>query len=258
MILIYSLVTLLIIGISYSLYVFPWVTKYLHLFVYSFEATNEDKILFFSDTHIKNEKSNLSILKEFILSTKPRYIVVAGDFLDERRVMSHEEFTRKLNNALKKLGIHELEQIDFFYVMSLSSHDPIIKEDYFNYQFDKKMIHIVKGALLLKTMKERYFVMHGDYFSRNGAIAGVINIIMKRIFNKQLWVECFLKQRLSLSADTWLIMGHTHIPGINSTCKVANSGAWSSHIGRAFSNTILLVDQNSSIKLLTLNKSSSP
>ncbi|MGQ4833576.1 MAG: hypothetical protein ACP6IS_06760 [Candidatus Asgardarchaeia archaeon] len=250
--LILTIPALVIVALAYILYVFPWITGYLHLFVKSFEINGSPKILFFSDTHLNSHKKNLEPLARFLLTQKPEYVIIAGDLLDNRKRMNLDEFSILLKDALTRIGVFQLSDIEIFYVTSLSSHDPIINRAYLSITIDKLKVHVIQGALLFKTSSYQFFVLHGDYFSRNGAIAGLINVIMKKAFGKSLWSECFLKKKLNLPINTWLIMGHTHSPGIDNKCKVANTGSWSSHIGRYLSNTVIFVDEQQNIRLLFL------
>ncbi|MGC8573848.1 MAG: hypothetical protein ACP5L0_07650, partial [Caldisphaera sp.] len=78
-----------------------------------------------------------------------------------------------------------------------------------------------------------------------GIIAAFINLLLGKGFYERI-----TKRILLLNSDTFLIMGHTHIPFIDYKMKSANSGSWAWRPIVGKSSTILIINKDFVIKLL--------
>jgi len=47
---------------------------------------------------------------------------------------------------------------------------------------------------------------------------------------------------LKVPDDAWLICGHTHLPGIDRNCRIANTGSWKGKISVKPTYTAVIVD----------------
>ncbi len=232
--------------ITFALWNFPWLTKYYTLEITSFELKEDSKVLIVSDLHIQPSNIAFKPLKKIIESKNIKYLIIAGDFIEyKHKKIEKENLSKILAKILRKLEIHE--KLTIFYVPSNTSHDPKISENTV-LELNSTKIYILNDVLKLVLRNFTLYVTHGDYASRDGAIAATINRILK-LFGKKLFLENLLKKILKLEQDSWLIMGHTHLPGIDGQKKVANCGAWGRHFLRKESNTAILIE-NGNIKLV--------
>lgn len=239
-------VVLAICLIMFVFWNFPWLTGYYHLNITSFELKEDSKILIVSDLHMQPLNIVFKPLKKIIESKNIKYLVVAGDFIEyKHKRIEQEKLSKILAKILRKLEIREESTI--FWVLSKTSHDPQVSENTI-FEINSTKVYILDGILKLILKNFTIYVTHGDYASRDGAIAATINRMLK-LFGKKLFLENLLKKILKLEQDSWLIMGHTHLPGINNQNKVANCGAWSGHFLRKETNTGILIE-NGKIKLV--------
>jgi len=233
-------------SVIFVLWNFPWLTKYYTLNVITFEIKENSKILIVSDLHIKPSNITFKPLKKIIESKNIKYLVIAGDFIEyKHKKIEEEKLSKILAKILRKLGIQE--KLTIFYVPSNTSHDPKMPENT-TLEINSTKIYILNDVLKLDLRNFTLYITHGDYASRDGAIASTINRTLK-LFGKKLFLEKLLKNVLKLERNSWLIMGHTHLPGIDSQNRVANCGAWGRHFLRKESNTAILIEKGN-IKLV--------
>lgn len=218
--------------IAYIIWNFPWLTKYYTLKVYR-EKIASNKIIVFSDVHIKKGALPAS-LEEFIVRHNFDTIIVAGDLLEYGHKRIHKD---ELERVLKEIFNPVIENgyvKQIFYVTSTSTHDPKV-EDIIELPISNVKIVVVPGLLILEN-KTKYFITHGDYVSRNGAIARVLNKISR------LWLERKLRGILDVPRDAWLICGHTHIPSIDRELRIANTGGWKGKLWIKPTYTVVTID----------------
>ena len=176
-------------------------------------------------------------------------LVILGDlFEDMHRRVSVGELRRALRwvfGGVRNLTVH--------YVASRSSHDPILDGDV-SLEVDGVEIHVYSRPVIAVIGGVRAFLTHGDMALRNGAHAYLVNLLAA-VKGERLYLEKRLKRRLRLPREWWLVMGHTHIPGIDYRERVANTGSWRSKwilqipYWRPPSNTFLLVGSGTPILL---------
>ncbi len=149
-------------------------------------------------------------------------LVVLGDLFDNfHRLASGSEVAKALASLLGPV-LRELSML--VYVTSSASHDPILPVRY-----ETK----INGCRVLMSPQPlqgilgnvQVFLTHGEIAILNGAVAHAINKLAS-LRAGELYIEKKLKLALRLPASTWLIMGHTHIPGIDYEHRVANTGSW--------------------------------
>lgn len=225
-------------GIVYLLYVFPWILKYYKLNVIE-KKIDTDKFIIISDLHLHPKNCIVNFLYEIIEKENVNTVIIAGDLFEFHRKMTKEE----LKELFKKcFSIHN-KKLSIYYTPSKSSHDPILENS--EIEIDNDLFHIIaiNGCLKIISKYNLFYISHGDYVARNGGIAGAINKLAQK-FGKKLFLEKKLKKIIGTEQNAWLIMGHTHIPGIDTDYKVANTGAWKTHPMRESSNTYILVSED--------------
>ncbi|MHA1580986.1 MAG: metallophosphoesterase family protein [Candidatus Baldrarchaeia archaeon] len=238
---------LAIIFIMFVLWNFPWLTTYYKPNISTFKIEGDKKVLIVSDLHLNPSNIEYKPLEKIVKKENVKYLVIAGDFIEyKRKEIKEEKLVKILEKILKKLDINQ-EGLTIFYVPSKSSHDPKINKN-IEFQPNSIKIHVIDGILRLVSKNTTLYITHGDYVSRDGSVAATINRILK-LLGVDLFLEKLLRKILKIEENSWLIMGHTHIPGIDESSRVANCGAWGRHILRKESNTAILVD-GKSIKML--------
>jgi UDP-2,3-diacylglucosamine pyrophosphatase LpxH len=175
-------------------------------------------------------------------------LVILGDLFDDlHREVGDDELERALRAVFR--GVAGLE---IYYVTSGSSHDPILKRET-HLRLESLSVHVYPRALIARVGRLRMFLTHGDLALRNGAHAFLVNVAAMTL-GKRLYLEKALKKKLRLPSDWWLVMGHTHIPGIDREARVANTGSWKASWSfnlpywRPPSNTYIIVE-NGAIEL---------
>ncbi|OYT62956.1 MAG: hypothetical protein B6U69_00405 [Thermofilum sp. ex4484_15] len=205
------------------------------------ETLKGDRALVISDVHIRSWPPRLP--REVIRALEDlgvSNLIIAGDLFDNCHFKySEEELKKLLSLTFKEICD---KGIDVYYVVSSSSHDPILPKVSISFRCLNANIKVVRGAFKLKLGNLIVYVTHGDYGSRNGALARLLSEIAKAMgFN--LLLERKLKATLRIKPGEWLIMGHTHLPGYSYSAKVANCGSWSPHLLVKASKTFVFLER---------------
>ena len=191
-----------------------------------------------SDLHLRDARSKVDpAINEFLLSMNVKYVIVAGDLFDRY----HRGFDqRRLHLTLAStFGDLCKRGVNVYYVVSSSSHDPIPPKDVIKFLCYGSEILVVKGVLALEAEGLTLYVTHGDYASRNGFLARLIERVASAL-GQRLLLERRVKKALGIPQDSWLVMGHTHLPGVDYRRRVANCGAWQPHLFVKASKTLIL------------------
>ncbi|AKG38129.1 hypothetical protein MA03_00840 [Infirmifilum uzonense] len=150
--------------------------------------------------------------------------MVAGDLFED---LHYRISTYQLKFEILKLGLPtELPPL-IIYTPSFSSHDPIVDEGSIN--LGRSRIYIRRVAHI-QLGDDEVVVTHGDIGIANGAIAHLVDRVGSLV-GRKLLVEEKVKEKLNLR-NQWLIMGHTHIPGLDTTRRIGNPGSWKSAWGK--------------------------
>ncbi|MCR8473653.1 MAG: metallophosphoesterase family protein [Crenarchaeota archaeon] len=240
MIMLAILSTILIILVVYLLWNFPWLTGYFEPIIYTRKLSGS-KVAVFSDTHIERGSLPTS-LTEFILKEKFDLLVAAGDLIEygHKRIRVND-LKRKLAEIFSQvIQCPSIKEI--FYITSMSSHDPKIGK-ILELMINGKKVTVVPGVLILDD-SVKYYITHGDYASRNGSIARILN----RIFD--LWTEKRLRKALKMSSEAWLICGHTHISRVSTELRIVNTGSWHRKALAKPEFTLAVIDTGKNIVVL--------
>ncbi|MHA1595494.1 MAG: hypothetical protein ACTSXJ_04370 [Candidatus Baldrarchaeia archaeon] len=247
------IVLALCVVLALFLWNFPWILRYYTLKIFKYDIKLDNKAIFISDLHVNvNDACDgrfLRVLGEFIVNENVKRLVIAGDFVNfVHKSISRDRLEKMIAQAVRTIGIPKNYYIEIFYVTSTTSHDPKVSE-MINFSVDNAEVFVIPGALILEVNgRTKFCVVHGDYVSRNGFLSSILNRIAA-IFGRKLYLERKLKSVIGLDAETWLIMGHTHMPGVDPANRVANCGSWGSHFARYATRTLILMDRRS-LKLL--------
>ena len=197
------------------------------------EVELEDPVVVVSDIH-----NDCSLPPEFlnkIKEIKPKAVVFAGDLFDEAHKPVSVATLKKMLEPKVMLLPDSVEKV--VYVLSLASHDPIVRDEVIELEYFSRKVIVIKRCLKLSTNSLEVYITHGDISCPNGALAHIINRLASLI-GVSLFLEKLLKRRLE--DRCWLIMGHTHIPGICQEYRVANTGSWKEYYRRASKSFVLI------------------
>ncbi len=177
--------------------------------------------LFVSDIHYREGDATPRLIAGLVRRLGAGRLVVLGDLFDDlHRPLTPDELGRCVRGALSPV----LERVDeMIYVVSGGQHDPIVPG---TLRLDLGPRVLVTDRPLYATIGGQGFLLtHGDVAILNGAVAYAVNRAA-RVLGCDLFLEKALRARFRLGPRDWLIMGHTHLPGIDGTWRVANTGCW--------------------------------
>jgi len=231
--------------IAFILWNFPWILKY-----YTVECCKEkilgEKILVFSDVHLKPSQSLPRKLTDFIITNNIKYIVIAGDLLDCKHKLNNKELVDVLRKVF--LDFKDTDIVKIFYITSTTSHDPRI-DGIKDLDLGFTKVIIIPGVLILETTAGTIYISHCDYACRHGTIARILNTILSK-FGKKLYMEQLARKAFRVEDNSWVICGHTHMPGIDYTKKIVNPGGWKTKLWVKKADTVIIIDQD--LKLIKI------
>ncbi|RLE80628.1 MAG: hypothetical protein DRJ52_05950 [Thermoprotei archaeon] len=207
-----------------AVYLFPGL--FMNPFSRVLEVELDEPVVIISDIH-----DDSSLPPEFLDKIKeigPRAVIFAGDLFDEaHRLVSVDELEEMLES---KIGLLPKSVEKIVYVLSLASHDPIVWREVIEFELSSRKVIVTKLCLKAVVNSLSIYVTHGDKSCRNGALAHVVNGLAS-FFGVDLFLERMLRRYLE--NRSWLVMGHTHIPGISHKYFVVNTGSWKEYYRRA-------------------------
>ncbi len=184
-------------------------------------------IIVVSDIHVGSRKSYYTVLRRLIERIRYTTVVIAGDLIDERIPFSN--ILSGLKTALEALG---LERGRVIYVVSTASHDI---DGYF-----EKPLHIAINNITISIVSDivriiidgcssYIYVTHGEYTSRDGVIAYILDRIGVALFKKSI-IALIMRKALDIEKNVWVFVGHSHVLSIEPLLKVANTGSWDDRV----------------------------
>jgi predicted phosphodiesterase len=191
------------------------------------------KTLFLSDMHITAEPSlDQQFNLDFSYVTN---VVIVGDFLDS--VWDFESFgdteEERFRVILKSI-VPERFTGAMYYIHALT-HDPqALSSTHITFpNFD--FYHIGRyGNFLIDGVP--VVAYHGDQL-HGGFVGGGVSWLAEK-FGHSLLLERLGRTRFKIPKGTWIINGHSHVPGINQKEKVANTGSF---VGAPFNKYIFRI-----------------
>ena len=234
----------------FTVYNLPFI--YMPLYTHTLNVKSGVTIVVVSDLHLEYNPKNLTIIGKLLQNLNASLLIINGDLFDEKK---HEALSQQmLEHAFKRLGLDQLhnQELKVVYILALCNHDPYIASQTAFFEIHGIPVAVIKGALKLITPQNTLLLMHGDYIIGGGYLAGALNMI-----THSLAFEGLGKIVLHLADDSWLILGHSHVAGIDHCNRLANTGAWLDRI-IAGSNTALVIsvsDGGVDLKLLSFKNS---
>ena len=198
-------------------------------------SLTEEKVMIISDLHLESNPRNLNCIGDYLKENDISLLIINGDLFDK---MHKEEFKEELlEEARGRLAIKEDLPCDIIYILALYSHDPYLEEESKSFRENDKEIDVLRGILKLKAEDELFYIFHGDYVLNNIGL-GLASLINKLTSN--LFYERLAKMVIGAEKEEWVMLGHSHVPGIDYERKVANSGLWIERIYSPTDTAILI------------------
>ncbi|MEM0338866.1 MAG: metallophosphoesterase [Ignisphaera sp.] len=201
---------------------FPWIVRLWRLRVHHLRLFRDDlPILIVSDIHLGNRDSLGKDVLRIASKRGFHTLVIAGDLLDKRTL-----FSDKIFDLLEKFLVGNIRNV--LYVPSSSSHDikplptgPISR------QLNGKRVVVVPEVLALSVdgCVGSLYITHGDYSSRNGIFAHIIDAITLKVFSKP-FTGTILRKILETGDVDWVIHGHSHLAVHSQKLRIVDTGCW--------------------------------
>lgn len=211
---------LLVFIIVNILWYFPWIIHYWYPEVHVMNLEEGVVYVIVSDIHLWRSTYEVKFIGNLCRSLNASTLIITGDLIDQRmKFTTVDDLVDLYERVIDTLGTHHINRI--VHVVAATWHDIELSNSVMRLNVGGVEVLLIEGILILRHVRGKVYILHGDYICRHGAIAHVIN----RLFN-DLMVEKVGRRVLGLECSDWLIMGHTHIPGIDEESKVANCGNW--------------------------------
>jgi UDP-2,3-diacylglucosamine pyrophosphatase LpxH len=174
--------------------------------------------LFISDLHLKSDQpfEYAGELRSFIENNNLSNLIINGDLFDSPKDAQEILHTSQPNvSLLDVLGLGELA-LDMYWVTGSPHHDPS--------KPTKSRIEGIEAlgpCVFIHCGHYEVMAYHGHDMSVIGAFGHAWDRFVSRLSLERLW-----KRLAKVDKDVWVVFGHTHIPGLDETNRVANCGGW--------------------------------
>ena len=181
------------------------------------------KTLFISDLHLT---ARPALEEQFNLDfSDVQNVVIVGDFFNQPK--DFESFgnsePERMETVLKEITPQGFSG-KIFFIFSAHSHDPRLKEISRLEIGDFEFVFLGEYGKFLINGKQEIIAFHGGQL-HEGIFGGGIAWLAKKI-GQEVVLEKLGKKRFDIPADTWVVSGHSHVPGIDQASKVANTGSF--------------------------------
>ncbi|ADN50437.1 hypothetical protein [Vulcanisaeta distributa] len=241
---------LLILGLIIAVLIYEMPFIYGSAYTAPMELGNDSLIIAISDLHLESNERDLGCIGNYLrgLGEDGIYLIINGDLFDKAhgQVLGQSHIT-ELIRRLGLAGISELRGV--VYVMAMYDHDPRIGYGEVKYFIDGVNVRVVRGVVKLVIGGRTFWFLHGDYVVKNGLIASLINKLFSGSYDK------LVRFAVRAGEGDWVVIGHTHVPGINTELRVANTGSWINRFISA-TDTAIVIDGSGNVKLINIKCSS--
>ena len=179
------------------------------------------KTLFVSDLHLGAKPA---LPEQFNLDfSDVQNVVIVGDFFDTKEDFWSFGKTEKESFRAVLAGIVPADFSGKIFYIHSTTHDPQNLETT-KLAFDTfEFLHI--GEYGKFNIDGTNVVAYHGHQLHGGVIGGGISWLAEK-FGQDLVLEKLGKKRFDIPADTWVVAGHSHVPGIDQEAKVANTGSF--------------------------------
>jgi len=171
--------------------------------------------LFISDLHLRATApfQFTQELRSCVNEEEIANLVIDGDLFDSpedaERILGTES-----NGQLEYLGLRNI-QLNTYWILGSPPHDP---------RNPNTHLHVLGNCAIFTCKGLSIIAYHGHDMSMKGGIAHAIDRFVSPLLMEKLW-----KRFAHVKVDSWVVFGHSHIPGLDTKARVANCGAWATY-----------------------------
>lgn len=175
--------------------------------------------MFISDFHLEAGRPfrYAKDLRAFVQREHISNFVVNGDLFNSPEDAIEILRDAGSNGLLERLGLNSLA-VNFFWVVGSPAHDLANPEAVIS---GLDPIRVLGDCVSFAWSANKVLLYHGHDLSAKGALGHGWNRFISKMSLERAW-----KRFADVDKDTWVFFGHTHIPGVDSRHRVANSGGW--------------------------------
>lgn len=188
----------------------------------------EGVTLFLGDIHLtfEEDSSRFSGVSQFILRNEVRNLIFVGDLFNSpyeaEKIIGSKDGVDAVHIILSSIGLKE-ETVKVYFVKGFQSHDP--KDFDLNVQQDGVIFRTMGKCVRFSNNETNVTTIHGD-----DAFGGLHGSIFSYVTGRP-YFEAWWKDIMNIDDEEWVIMGHSHSPGIDYSRRVANTGGWTNRFG---------------------------
>lgn len=180
--------------------------------------------LFVGDLHttgVRGDSERFLRLAEYVKARSVSNVVVLGDLFAWRSdfdslLVQLRDQKEVVKMVLDVLGLLD-KRLTVYLVLGDPSHDP--QELNVNLDFAETKFLSVGKCGIFHINGLTIIGLHADEAFR-GLFSFAVSILTRNLLLERLW-----KEWMRIPSDTWVVMAHIHVPGIDYAAKVANTGA---------------------------------
>jgi UDP-2,3-diacylglucosamine pyrophosphatase LpxH len=202
--------------------------------------------LFISDLHLEGSRMfpYSQSIRDVLETRQVANLFIVGDLFnsprDAERIMANDG----AQSISHLLGFDHLP-LNVFLVQGSPPHDPELRHQ----------ANLAGGSFvlfgqcgILEFGRLRVIAYHGHDLSLKGAIGHGWDRFISDLSLERAW-----KRFAGVDDSTWVIFGHTHIPGIDAKHRVANCGGWQSigFLVRPACTGLFLSPENESLEIVS-------
>lgn len=226
-----------LLGLSYLLISLPWLWRPPPRIKQA--NVGDDPVLFVSDLHLTSAESVPRSLPSLVEETRASTLVVVGDLLHAPRDVSSEQQLLDLVTAVLE-RVNRATNLKRALVTMSENHDPPLTKEELTLEHGSMMVMLTHDSILIEASGVRALAVHGDYFCSDGAVTAAVELLLS-LLRVRGATERFLRWKIGMDRNEWVVMGHTHLPMIDEGHRVANCGSFQAHPMRGASSTAVLL-----------------
>jgi hypothetical protein len=185
--------------------------------------------LFVGDLHLtagEDSGVRLFALSHFVADGDVENLVIVGDLFDSPgdvdRILVSSGGDEAARAIMDRLGLQG-RAVRVFYLKGSPSHDPQDLE--IDYEGGVFLFRTVGRCASFSGEGVKMLVVHGD-----DVFGGLHGLIFSYLAGRP-YLEAWWKDLMGVDSGGWVLMAHSHVPGIDYSRRVANTGGWTDVLG---------------------------
>ena len=210
-----------VLGLIIALLIYEMPFIYDTVYIATVELSDDPLIITVSDLHLESNARDLTCIGNYIrgLHHGNTYLVINGDLFDKAHKQElNQSHIHELLDRLGLAGIDGLREV--IYITAIYDHDPRTHRGETTYSINGIKVRVIHGITKFIIGSNTIWFLHGDYVVRNGLIASLMNKLLGGLYDR------LVRSVIGAREGDWVVIGHTHVPGINNELRIANTGSW--------------------------------